>query len=57
MRYIYSLIYLIITDDVCEDMMKYNNMFDFSDYPKYHKLYKMNIIGKDECCKNTVDNW
>ena len=31
-------------------------MFDFSDYPKDHKLYKMNIIGKDEYGKNIINN-
>ena len=31
-------------------------MFDFSDYPKDHKLYKMNIIGKDEYSKNIINN-
>ena len=40
-----SLIYVIITDDVHEDMIKDNGMFDFSDYPSDHKLYKMNIFG------------
>ena len=33
-----SLIYLVGTHDVYEDMIKYNDMFGFSDYPKDHKL-------------------
>ena len=52
----YSSICLIITDDVYEDMIKYNDMFDFSDYPTDHKLYKMNTIGKNEYGKNIINN-
>ena len=48
----YSLIYLIITDDVYEDMIRYNDMFEFSDCPTDHKSYKMNIIGQDELGKD-----
>jgi len=51
-----SLVCLIITDDVYEDMIKYNDMFDFSDYPSDHKLYKMIIIVKDEHGKNIINN-
>lgn len=51
----YSLIYLITTDAVYEGMLKYNDMFDFSDCPTDHKLYKMNIIGKDEHGKNIIN--
>jgi hypothetical protein len=51
-----SLIYLIITDDVYEDMIQDNDMFDFSDYPKDNKLYQMNIIGVDENGKNIIRN-
>ena len=35
--------------------MKDNDTFDFSDYPIDHKLYKMNIIGKDEHGKNIIN--
>ena len=51
-----SLIYTIITDDVYEDMIKYNGLFDFSDYQPEHKLYKMNIIGQDGQGKNIIKN-
>ena len=51
-----SLIYLIITDDIYDDMVQDNDMFDFSDYPKDHKLYQMNIIGVDEHGKNIIRN-
>ena len=42
-----NLMYRIITDDVYEDMTKHNDMFDFSDYPKDHQSYKMNVIGRN----------
>ena len=29
-------------------MVKDNDMFDFSGYPKEHKLYKINIIGTND---------
>ena len=45
----YSLIYLSITDDVYENMIKDNDMFDFSDYPPDHELYKLNIICNKVC--------
>ena len=37
-------------------MIKDNDMFDFSDYPKDHKLYKMNIIGQDENGNDIINN-
>ena len=49
--------YLIITDDVYEDMIRYNDMFDFSDYPSDHKVYKLNIIGKGERGKHVIKNY
>ena len=37
-------------------MVQDNDLFDFSDYPKDHILYKMNIIGVDEHGKNIIRN-
>ena len=37
-------------------MIKDNDMFDFSDYPPEHKLYKMNVIGQDGKGKNIIKN-
>ena len=51
-----SLIYLSITDDVYEDMIQDNDMFDFSEYPLEHELYKMNIIRQDGQGKNIIKN-
>ena len=38
-------------------MIEYNAMFDFLDYPKDHKLYNMNTIGKYERGKHIINNF
>ena len=37
-------------------MIKDNDTFDFSDYRKDHRLYKMNMLGKDEYGKVIIIN-
>ena len=37
-------------------MIKDVDMFDFSDYPVDHKLYKMNIVGKYDHGRNIINN-
>ena len=54
MRQIVCLIHL--TYDLDGDMTKDNDMFDFSYYQTDQKLYKMNIIGKDEHGKTVINN-
>jgi hypothetical protein len=44
-----SLCYEIQTDDVYEDMLKYKDKFDFSEYPEDHKCFDLTnkkVIGK-----------
>lgn len=44
-----SLCYLIYTKDIYEDMKQYEELYDFSDYPKHHPLHSENnkkVIGK-----------
>jgi hypothetical protein len=44
-----SLMYEIETDDIYEDLSLHKELFDFSDYPKTHKLYdekNKKVIGK-----------
>jgi hypothetical protein len=44
-----SLIYIIQTDDIYEDMSKHQNLYDTSDYPSNHPAYSIinkKVLGK-----------